>query len=792
MVNKINALNRKLLRDLWHIKGQILAIVFVIGCGVATMVLSLGTLNSLQETRDAYYDRYRFADVFAQMKRAPQLLLGDLAKISGVARVEGRIVHSVILDIDGMSEPVRASVVSLPDNRGLHLNDLVIRIGRLPRVGQNDEVVVHEAFAEAHGFMPGDEFYANMNEKTRKLRIVGIALSPEHIYVLGPGDLAPDNRRFGIFWMNLKALEAIYNLKGAVNDVSLLLAPDGQADAVISEVDKLIDPFGGIGAIPREDQLSNAFLKSEMDQLSTIARIMPPIFLAVAVFLLNLVIVRMIQTEREQIGLLKAFGYSNSEVGWHYLKFVAVIVMLGIVVGWILGAWLGRGMTEMYGDFFRFPFLYYIIKPSVFAISALVTIAVAGVGTLYAVRRAAILTPAVAMTPPPPTAYRVNIIERVGMAFTRASQPARMIMRHIIRWPVRSGLTVVGISFSGALLVMTLFFLDSLDEMTNIFFFESNREDITITLTEIRADRVIRDAAHLPAVLRSEGERHVAVRLRFGHQMKRAIISGIDPTNDLSRLTDLDQRTITVPPRGIMLTDKLAAILGAKIGDRIQVEVLEGRRPISSVLITGIAKQYIGLAAYMNRSALNQLLNEGPVVNSVSFKIDSVDEAELLAALKKTPALQGLMIKRTALQSFYDTVRQNIDTMIVAYIAFASVIAIGVIYNAARISLSERARELASLRVLGFTKSEVAFILAGELAILTLTAIPLSAFFGYNLSALMVTMFDTDLYRLPFFIHPSTYGYASLLVMIAASVSAWIVVRRVANLDLIAVLKTRE
>lgn len=791
MVSYLRSLDRKLVRDLWRIRGQVVAIAFVIGCGVATVVLALGTLSSLKETRDAYYERYRFADVFAQTKRATKSLLDDLAEIPGVTRVESRIVHDVIIDVPGMNEPARGRVVSLPATQGPHLNNLVVRVGRLPRPERPDEIIVHEAFAEAHGFRPGDVFSANMNERRRELQIVGIGLSPEYIYVIGPGDLVPDDRRFGIFWMNRKALEAIYDLDGAFNDIALTLAQSGNEQAVIAEVDRLIDPYGGIGAIGRDDQLSYAFLKSEMDQLSTLANVMPPIFLAVAAFLLNLVIARLIQTEREQIGLLKAFGYRDSEIAAHYLKFVAVIVSLGIGIGWLVGVWLGHGMTEMYAGFFRFPFLYYIVDPGVFAIGALVSIAAAGLGTLTAVGRAAGLTPAVAMSPPPPTSYRVNTVERVGLTYAM-SQPARMILRHIVRWPLRAALTITGISFSGALLVMTLFFLDSLDEMTEIFFFESERQNVSIMLTEIRPDRVLMEAVNLPSIMRAEGVRHVPVRLRFGPRVERTHISGLDPEAELQRLMDVNRQPISVPPQGLMLTDKLADLLGAKVGDTIRIEVLEGRRPVANVAVMKIAKQYIGMAAYMDRSVLNRLLQEGPVISSINFQADPAGEADLFVTLKSIPALLGLMIKRTSLESFYGTIRENIDTMITAYIAFASVIAIGVIYNAARISLSERGRELASLRVLGFTQREVALILAGELAVLTWAALPVGAVLGYFLSALMVDLFDTDLYRLPFVIHPSTYGYAALLVLSASALSAWIVLRRVANLDLISVLKTRE
>ena len=784
-------LNKKLIRDLWHIRGQALAIAAVISGGIATLIMALGAIDSLQETRDAYYERYRFADVFAQAKRAPRHLVGKIEKLPGVARAEGRIVHDIIIDVTGAQEPARGRVVSRVAGRRPHLNDVVIRRGRDLARGRGGEVLINEAFADAHGLKLGDTIHGNINARRRALRIVGIVLSPEFVYAIGPGEIVPDDRHFGIIWMDRETLEAAYDLKGAFNNVTLKLARDGLEAGVIAQLDRILDPFGGTGAVGRADQESDAFVTGEMDQLGHLAAIIPPIFLAVAAFLLNIVISRVIETEREQIGLLKAFGYADGEVGWHYIKFVMVITALGIVLGWGAGAWMGHAVTRLYAGFFSFPFLHFAFNPATFAIGGLIGAAAAGLGTLGAVRRAVTIAPAVAMVPPPPSAYHTNLAQRLGLA--RAfSALDRMILRHIIRWPLRSAMTVTGISLSVAILISTLFFIDSVNEMMDRHFFETERQDMSVTFTDLRADGVRHDLDDLPGIMVVETFRVAPTRIRHGRFEERVAIQGLAADAELNLLVDTDRRPVALPPDGLVLSKKLAELLHAREGDRLTVAALEGRRRVKEVRVVRVVEQYIGAAAYMERRALNRLMGEGNLVSGAHLMRDALPVPALYAKLKEIPALGGLSVRQAAFQTFDEMIDEHLNTMVFFYVAFAALIAVGVVYNSARISLSERARELASLRVLGFTRTEVGTVLAGELAILTLIALPLGCLIGYGIAGLFVSLFDTKLYRIPFVVASSTYGYSVLVVLVATAGSAWIVLRRVAGLDLIAVLKTRE
>ncbi|WP_417685792.1 ABC transporter permease [Roseibium sp.] len=787
----MHPMNRKLLRDLWHLKGQVLAIALVIATGVGVMVQSLGAIQSLEATAEAYYERYRFADVFAHVKRAPKSAVRKIADIPGVQSVEPRIVEFAMLDIDGFNEPATALLSSLPEFGEPLLNRLALQSGRLVDPSKPEEIVVNEKFAVAHGFKLGDSLSAVINTQKRRLRIVGVALSPEHTYPIGPGALMPDDKRYGIFWMGERALAGAFDLDGAFNDVTLTILPGVEPDSVIERLDQVLDHYGGSGAFARKDQISNWFLMNEIDQLNTMARLLPTIFLVVAAFLTNMVVDRLIATERGVIGLFKAFGYSNIEVGWHYIKLVVVIGLIGIVFGSLLGAGLGHFTTSIYADLFSFPFLIFRPQPDSFLIAGGLSLLSAVIGTASAVKRAVALAPAEAMRSPAPPVF-----SRSFLATSRLSrlldQPTRMIFRQVFRWPVRSAMTVLGIAMAVSVLVMAMQWLDSINRLIDVYFIAAQRQDVTVSLSEVRPPSVLRSFDNLPGVQAVEGQRDVDVRAHFGPRNKRLQISGIPQTQGLFLVFEEDGGPIELPPDGLVISRKLADILKADVGDRITLEVLEGQRPTIEMPVVRIFDTYIGYPAYMRLEAVNRMMRESGVVNTVHLKIDPKYSDRLFRKLKDTPYVSAVTLRQAAIDIFNDTMAKTIFVYIGIFAGFSAALAVGVVYNSARISLSERGRELATLRVIGFSRFEISYILLGQSLLLTLLALPLGCVIGNRLALGMVAAFDTELFRIPAVIEPATYGYAMLATLAAATVSALLVRRRLDRLDLIAVLKTRE
>jgi putative ABC transport system permease protein len=786
----MRALDRKLLRNLGQMRLQAAAIAAVIACGVAIAIMSAGAMASLRSTRDAYYAQNRFADVFSHLKRAPRLLTGELARLPGVGAWDVRITRYASLDIPVLHRPAAAWLISLPDQGHQRLNRMVLRSGRLPQRGR-DELVMSEAMAKALGYATGDQLGVVLGGHKRRFTVVGVALSPEFVYVLPPGQLMPDDRAFGILWLDQALMEAAFDLRGAFNDVSLALAPGAGERDVIRRVDALLAPYGGTAAYGRADQTSHAFIDQELGQLRTIALIIPPVFLAVSSFLLHMVLVRRIDTERSSIGLLKSFGYTDREVGLHYMKLALLVTALGLAAGYALGMALGHWMTGMYQQYFHFPFLAYRSDPLIFALAGLVSLAAAMAGTWSAVGRAARLAPAAAMQPPAPAVYRRTLVDRMRLG-RRLSMPGRMIARHLQRFPLRAALTTLGTAMAVMLLVSLFFFFDAIDALADDFYFRAQRQDVVVGLADLQGEAARYEAARWPGIRQAEPFLDVPARLSSGPLTQRLALTGIEPSSHFRTFHDIAGAAFTVPAQGVVLSDKLAHLLDVRRGDRIYVQVLEGTRREGWLTVDGIAAEHVGLSAYMDRHALAALTGQSGVVSSIGALVDPRQQDALFRYLKEVPTVVSVATREQAIAQLREVMAGGMVITINFYISLGVVIALGVIYNALRIVLSERAHELASLRVLGFTRAEVNHVLLGEVAILVALALPLGCAMGYGLAAGMARAMDTKLFRVPFVIEPSTYGIAVGIVAGAAVLCGAWAARRVNRLDLVAVLKTRE
>jgi len=787
----MTALDKKLWRELWAMRMQALAIAMVIVSGVAIFIMSLGTLDSLYETRGSYYRNHHFAQVFSSLKRAPISLVKRIEEIPGVDKVETRVVAYVNLDVTGFSDPVSGHLLSLPNNSSGLLNQIYLRRGRLLESGRDNEIVLSEEFANAHDLQLGDKLRATINGRRKTLTVVGHALSPEYIYQIAPGAMFPDYLRYGVLWMARKPLATAYDMDGAFNDVTLTLSKGSNEQDVIDRLDELLKPYGGIGTYARKDQLSNRFLSEELKQQKTIATVFPIIFFGVAAFLLNVVISRLISLEREQIATLKAFGYSNFAIGLHYSKLVLMIVGIGILGGVGAGIWMGKGMSNIYMEMYSLPFMIYVLKPEVIISAALISIVVAILGTLYAVHNAARLAPAEAMRPEQPAMYRTTLIERLGLQ-RWFSQPTRMILRHIERRPLKSLLTTLGISMACGTMMTGGFQEAAIRHMVDVQFGMSQRADLTAIYTEPTSQSSLYSLRSLRGIEHVEGFRVVPAKLQFEHRFYRTTVQGIQPNGELMRLLDTELKVIHLPQNGVILTDYLAELLHIKVGDMLTIEVLESNRPTVQVPVVGTAKEYLGVNAYMQRGALNRLLKEGNVISGSMLKVDELYQREVYSELKEMPRIAGVVEQKAAIKSFFETMGETILFFTYITTLLGGSIAFGVVYNSMRIALSERNRELTSLRVLGFERGEVAYILLGELALLTLVAIPIGMLIGYGLCAYLAFQFDTDLYRIPLVLGINVYAFAALIVIVSSVISAIMIWRNLAHLDMVAVLKSKE
>lgn len=789
----MKALDRKLLRDLRLMWSQAVTIALVVASGIAGFVTSLSAVDSLALARDRFYVQGGFADVFAAIKRAPESLLEVLRTVDGVAQVQGTLEQFVRVEIDGVPDPILGQLIGVDWRRPAAMNRITVSSGRAldggaPRGDGALQALVSEGFAQARGLKPGDRLTALINGNRRVLVVAGTALSPEFVFAGLWG--MPDLRMSGVFWIDRDALAAAYDMKGAFNRVAVKLAPGASERAVRDALARRLAPYGGRDVRSRATQMSHAMLDNEIKEQRVLGTVLPVIFLGVGAFLLNVVVSRLVSTQREQIAALKALGYGNAAIAAHYLKFVLLIALAGLAIGLFAGDRLGTMLTGIYAEFFRFPSFEHRIAPWLLFTSLAVTVLTAVSGTLTAVLRAVRLPPAEAMRPPAPARYRSTLLERLGVQ--RMGPALRMIVRNMERRPLRTSLSVAGVAAAVAITVMGNFFRDAIEVVVDTQFNRGLRGDSAVWVTDAMDDGARLELARLPGATMVESSRFVPVTLMHGHRSERVDLRGYHGRAELYRVVDAEGRETLLEGRDLVLTDRLAVKLDVRAGDTVIAEVLEGRPRTVALRVGATVREMMGLNAYMDRRALNRVLGEGDLSNGFVLRIERGREPEFLAATRELPRVAGTFSKATMLRNMDEISARNVRIMSTLLTVVASVIAVGVVYNNARIALAERGWELASLRVLGFTRAEVSALLLGELAIVIVLALPLGMLSGFGLAHAVAGLLESDQFAFPVVVMPRTYAWAALCVMAAGAASALVVRRRIDRLDMVAVLKTRE
>lgn len=792
LLRSLSALDRKLVRDLREMAGQGVTIALVVAAGIAGFITLRSTYGSLVESRDTYYQLYRFGDVFASLERAPESVADRLETVPGVALAHDRVVESVRIPMEDVVQSPFGQVVSLPPEGVPPLNALFLREGSLPDPGSDDEALLLEAFAERWDVRPGDTLDVVMNGSRRSLRIAGLATSPEFIYPMPPGGTGfGEEERFAVLWMDRRAVAPVYDMEGAFNDVVLRLQPGASERAVLSEVDRILEPYGGRGAVGRDDQPSNAILEGELMQLQQFATVVPIIFLGVAAFLLNVVLSRLLNLQRTQIAALKALGYRDRQIGLHYLKMTSGVTVGGSVLGLAIGAWLGSATTDLYASFFGFPILEFRIGWGP-ALAGVLIAALAGwIGAFASLRKILQLSPAEAMRPEPPARYRPSLPERLGLG-RLVGHTGRMVLRELGRRRLRTLLSSVGIAMAVAILVVGRFSADALEYLIEHQFFRAWKEDATVTFTGPVPERGVRELLSFPGVQRAEGMRVTSARIHAGHRWRDVPLQGYPDDATLRTFVNERGATLPLPRGGLVISSILGEVLELGVGDTVEVTLREGPNREDSLVVTGLVDELMGMQGHLRLSDLNALLGEGPRVSQALLLVDGGRFDELEDRLSDVPLVADVASRDARIRGFREQSGEYLVVMMLIMTAFASIIAAGVVYNNARVSVAERARDLASLRVLGFTRREISTVLLGEMAVQVFLAIPVGLWIGYRLCLGIAGSVDPELFRLPVVLTPRTYAFAATVVLAAAAVSALLVRRRLDRLDLIGVLKTRE
>ncbi len=790
----MNSLNRKIFRDYKTLKAQVFTVAVLIICGISVLVSSWSSYQSLQSAKDSFYREFRFAEIFADVVRAPSSVLSELARLEGIQTVEARIIREGLVEVSGQTEPALGRLISWAGPEQT-LNQIYLRQGRMPQANTQAasfyEVLVHESFAAAHGLKPGDRLSILLDGRERSLQITGIGLSPEYVYSLSPVAPFPDDKHFGVFWMPRRDLEILTGMSGALNNLQMSLVAGGDEPEIRRQVDLILKPFGGTKSYPRARQFSHLFVEDEIRQQRVMAILVPAIFLSVGMFILHIIFARLITLHRGQIATLKALGYSDWSLTRHYFLLVTLVLLTGVGPALLAGAWIGRWYAGLYQDFFRFPSIDFTLSASSVAFGVLAALLSGWLGIGGALMKVFALQPAEALRPLSPPDFQKSLFEKLGL-LQKMKPYSKMVFRSLLFRPWRLVLGMTGIAVSLAIIINGSFWVDVMDFIMDRQFNEMHREDLSVRLLTPQGADVISELKAIPGVVMAEGERSVPVTLQFQHFSKNIIIIARSEDAQLSRVLDGEGNLVVPSQGGVVLSRYFQKEFGLQSGDLVRMKVLEGAQVEFDVQVLGFVDDLLGQQAYALKSDLHRWLREQAVSDTVHLKIDPSRAEQIYVTLRERPKIAAVTIQRLLLKGFQETVADMILTFTFVLYAFAVAIAGAVIYNSARIGFSERSWEMASLRILGFDVVPTFELLFLDIGIQVLLSLLPGLLFGYWLSVLTTQAIHNETFAFPVVVNPSTYALAVLVLLLTFLLSGIFLYRKTRRLDFSEALKARE
>jgi len=785
-------LTRKLGRDIRQTAGQFAAVTAVVACAMVVFVSLRLAYGSLVWTRDSYYERHHFADFFVHLEKAPESALREVESIPGVWRVRGRIVKDVPLKVRGNDGAVVGRIISMPDRRDDLINDIYISSGSYFPGAAATEVIVSDRFCEANGLRVGDSIEATINERREALRIVGTAFSPEYVYALaGPQQFAPNDRDFAVIFARKTFVEDAFNMTNAVNDITGLLRPGADVEAVLDQVKKRLDQYGVYRKYGRDQQLSNQYLSYELMQLRNSALVTPMIFLVVAAAVIHVLLRRMTELQRMQIGLLCALGISKARITAHYVHYAVAVAVAGSALGALLGCWLAARWVDMYNLFFRFPSLQTRFSAPALLHGFLLCTGMCALGAAQSAWAILHVQPAVAMRPPLASA---RLVRRSAFAFLYARLPLvwRLSVRNSVRAWRRSVFTIIGVALATIIMLIGSAVTDWLDFIIHYQFDLVDRSDMNVGFTVERPAASVTELQKVDGVRRAEGIFQFGAELRHGWRKKTVLVMGLPADGDLYRVYDAHGRRVTMPEDGLVVPTRLARLLDLRPGDSLAMEpYLKDRRERPAV-VRAVADQYIGLTVYAGQDLLGKMLDEARVVNGALLQCDSVDLQPVVRRLNDIPGVSTVSTTRAVFGEFQETVTELMRVTTFVLALFAAIIAFAVIYNSSSVSIAEQERDLATMCSLGFERESVAQVATNDIMPLGLVGVAVGLPLGVQLCHLMAQLYETDLYRLPVVIRPTTYALVVAAVLAFQWTARWVCRRRVYRIDILRTLKSRE
>lgn len=792
----MSVLDRKLRRELIAAKGVLAAIVGIITVGILSFVSMCSLYFNLDESRRSYYVECRMADFWVNVKKIPLSELDRVATVAGVSDYRSRISFEATVDLEGVAQPLSGRVLSLPEEPAPIINNIVLRRGGYFTDRRREEVIVNDAFARARNIKPGDRLHLLLNNRRQELFVVGTAMSSEFVYLLAPGGLIPDPANYGVFYIKRRFAEEVFDFEGACNEIVGVLAPNAQQQSrlILKQLESRLEPFGVATTTPLDQQPSHWFLTSEIEGLKLNATILPTVFLAVAALVLNMLMLRMAEQQRGIVGTLKAFGYRDPEIFWHFLKFGVTVGIVGGILGAILGYVLAGGMVTLYEEFYEFPRLFNRPYPLVMLAGGGISVAFAAIGALRGVRSVVKLRPAEAMRPKAPPIGRRVLLERFQSFWQSLDFRWQMVLRAVFRNRTRTLAGLFASMIGAALLQVTFFMYDSMNQLTSFQFDKLLLSDFELALKTEKDWGAWREAKQLPGVDHVEPVLNVGCTLYHNHLQKRIAITGLVPNARLTVPRDVEGRAVPVPESGLLLTRKLADILAVAPGDAVTMIPTAGRKTPRQIKVIRVVDSYLGLAAYADFSFLNRLIGESDAITNLQLKVTSGPglTEQFYRELKTIPSIQAVSAIRDQKHKLQHVLVEQMTISIGIVIAFAGMLFFGSILNSSLISLAERQQEIATFRVLGYTPLQVGTIFIRESLLVNLTGTLLGIPLGIFLGHLIVRLYDFELFRMPFVLTPESMAFTFLLGLTFTVTAHWPVQRTINRMNWLEALNVKE
>lgn len=787
----MNILFRNLLRDIKKSKGQFLSILIIVILGVTFYTGINSMFRNLSNSSIKYYQEYKLADIWVDLYKAPTGAKEKIESLSYVNESTGRIVNDASINISGENGTVR--LITLPDTKKGIVNDIVIKAGRYFSEGDSNQCLVDQDFFKANNLELGDYIYPIINGNKVKLKVVAVVKSPEFVYTLkDSSELMPDNKKFGIVYIKQSFGEAIFDFKGYINNISIKLTNGSNTEAAKDDIKKALKNYGVKNVIDRDEQTSTMMLTEEIKKLQSMGGTFPIIFFMVASVIIYIMMGRMVENQRVQIGVLKALGFTNMQVLSYYMCYSALIAITGSLIGSIFGTYMGVGLTKLINQYFNLPLEGARIYGELVLPASILTLFFCLFAGYHSCKVVFKIMPSEAMREKSPDSGKKIIIEKWKIVWKNIGHLWKIILRNLFRYKRRAILTSLGIIFSSAILLVALSMEDSINFMISQQYGNIQDYDIKVNLSKLVSVEELNKIKSIPHVVALEPVLETGVEITNGWRSKDVGFTALTKEPQMYKVEDKNNKPINLPDGGILISEKLANTLGVETNDRVNIKFFYPGKEKKEVTVKGIVVQYLGLSTYTSMDNLNSLLGEGMVANSAVLKLDNRNyENEVKSKLRDMAAVNSVESKTDALNALLKNMgatKSSIGVMII----LSAILLIAVVYNIATINIFERQRELATLKVLGFKNSEIKKLIFNENYLITIFGITIGLPMGKFLGASMMSASSTDSYSFPYVIEFRTYILTIVLTIAFTVLTNFILMKKIKSIDMIEVLKNRE